>query len=83
MTIAKAITEAHSGVQVEGFFRIFVREGTDRMRGDTNLGRCTSDVIDNTALAMVAGQGLGQVLGLRRLTSPVLTTPRRRNWAPI
>ncbi len=45
----------------DGFVKIHVRDGTDRILGATIVSRCAGEMINNASLAMEAG------LGLRRL----------------
>ena len=42
----------------EGFVKVHVREGTDRILGATIVGRNAGELINNISLAMVAGMGL-------------------------
>ena len=53
----------------EGFVKIHVREGTDRILGATIVGRCAGELINNISLAMMAG------LGLRRLARVIHAYP--------
>jgi pyruvate/2-oxoglutarate dehydrogenase complex dihydrolipoamide dehydrogenase (E3) component len=45
----------------EGFVKIHVREGTDRILGATVVARHAGEMINEITLAMVAGAGLGTV----------------------
>jgi pyruvate/2-oxoglutarate dehydrogenase complex dihydrolipoamide dehydrogenase (E3) component len=45
----------------EGFVKIHVREGTDRILGATVVARHAGEMINEITLAMVAGAGLGMV----------------------
>jgi pyruvate/2-oxoglutarate dehydrogenase complex dihydrolipoamide dehydrogenase (E3) component len=63
--VVRAITDGEE----EGFVKIHVREGTDRILGATIVGRCAGELINNISLAMVAG------LGLRRLAQVIHAFP--------
>lgn len=63
--VARAITDGEE----EGFVKVHVCEGTDRILGATIVGRCAGELINNISLAMVAG------LGLRRLASVIHAYP--------
>jgi pyruvate/2-oxoglutarate dehydrogenase complex dihydrolipoamide dehydrogenase (E3) component len=63
--VVRAITDGEE----EGFVKIHVREGTDRILGATIVGRCAGEMINNISLAMVAG------LGLRRLAQVIHAYP--------
>ncbi|MBC7381108.1 MAG: FAD-dependent oxidoreductase, partial [Burkholderiaceae bacterium] len=52
--VVRAITDGEE----EGFVKIHVREGTDRILGATIVGRYAGELINNISLAMVAGLGL-------------------------
>jgi pyruvate/2-oxoglutarate dehydrogenase complex dihydrolipoamide dehydrogenase (E3) component len=53
----------------EGFVKVHVREGTDRILGATIVGRNAGELINNISLAMVAG------MGLRRLARVIHAYP--------
>jgi len=63
--VVRAITDSEEN----GFVKIHVREGTDRILGATIVGRSAGELINNISLAMVAG------LGLRRLASVIHAYP--------
>ncbi len=63
--VVRAITDSEE----EGFVKIHVLEGTDRILGATIVGRCAGELINNISLAMVAG------LGLRRLARVIHAYP--------
>lgn len=63
--VLRAITDGEE----EGFVKIHVREGSDRILGATIVGRRAAELINNISLAMVAG------LGLRRLTNVIHAYP--------
>ena len=63
--VVRAITDG----QEEGFVKIHVREGTDRILGATIVSSCAGEMINNISLAMVAG------LGLRRLARVIHAYP--------
>jgi pyruvate/2-oxoglutarate dehydrogenase complex dihydrolipoamide dehydrogenase (E3) component len=63
--VVRAITDGEE----EGFVKIHVREGTDRILGATIVGRCAGELINNLSLAMAAG------LGLRRLARVIHAYP--------
>lgn len=63
--VARAITDGEEN----GFMKIYVREGTDRILGATIVGRYAGELINNISLAMLAG------LGLRRLARVIHTYP--------
>ena len=63
--VVRAITDGEE----DGFVKIHVREGTDRILGATIVGRCAGEMINNISLAMVAG------LGLRRLACVIHAYP--------
>ena len=63
--VVRAITDGEE----EGFVKIHVREGTDRILGATIVGRSAGELINNISLAMVAG------LGLRRLAQVIHAYP--------
>lgn len=63
--VVRAITDGEE----EGFVKIHVREGTDRILGATIVGRCAGEMINNISLAMVAG------MGLRRLARVIHAYP--------
>ena len=63
--VVRAITDGEE----DGFVKVHVREGTDRILGATIVGRCAGEMINNISLAMVAG------LGLRRLASVIHAYP--------
>ena len=48
----------------DGFVKIHVREGTDRILGATIVGRHAGELINHVALAMVARIGLRQLAGV-------------------
>ena len=52
--VVRAITDGEE----EGFVKIHVREGTDRILGATIVGRNAGEMINTISLAMVAGLGL-------------------------
>lgn len=52
--VIRAITDGEE----EGFVKIHVREGTDRILGATIVGRHAGELINNISMAMVAGMGL-------------------------
>ncbi len=63
--VVRAITDGEE----EGFVKVHVREGTDRILGATIVGRCAGEMINSISLAMVAG------LGLRRLARVIHAYP--------
>jgi pyruvate/2-oxoglutarate dehydrogenase complex dihydrolipoamide dehydrogenase (E3) component len=63
--VVRAITDGEE----EGFVKIHVREGTDRILGATIVGRHAGELINSISLAMVAG------LGLRRLAHVIHAFP--------
>lgn len=65
--VTRAITDGDE----EGFVKIHVREGSDRILGATIVGRSAGEMINTISLAMVAG------LGLRRLASVIHAYPTR------
>lgn len=50
-----------SGSEEDGFVKIHVREGTDRILGATIVGRYAGEMINTISLARVAGIGLRQL----------------------
>ena len=52
--VVRAITDGDE----EGFVKVHVREGTDRILGATIVSRNAGELINNISLAMVAGMGL-------------------------
>jgi pyruvate/2-oxoglutarate dehydrogenase complex dihydrolipoamide dehydrogenase (E3) component len=63
------VVRAIADGEEEGFVKIHVREGTDRILGATIVGRSAGELINNISLAMVAG------LGLRRLAEVIHAYP--------
>ncbi len=63
------VVRAIADGEEEGFVKIHVREGTDRILGATIVGRTAGELINNISLAMVAG------LGLRRLARVIHAYP--------
>ena len=63
--VVRAITDGDE----DGFVKIHVREGSDRILGATIVGRNAGELINNVSLAMVAG------LGLRRLARVIHAYP--------
>jgi pyruvate/2-oxoglutarate dehydrogenase complex dihydrolipoamide dehydrogenase (E3) component len=63
--VVRAITDGEE----EGFVKIHVRDGTDRILGATIVGRTAGELINTISLAMVAG------LGLRRLARVIHAYP--------
>ncbi len=63
--VVRAITDGEE----DGFVKIHVREGTDRILGATIVGRHAGELINNISLAMVAG------MGLRRLAQVIHAFP--------
>ena len=63
--VVRAITDGEE----EGFVKVHVREGTDRILGATIVGCRAGEMINNISLAMVAG------LGLRRLANVIHAYP--------
>jgi len=63
--VVRAITDGEE----EGFVKIHVREGGDRILGATIVGRCAGELINMISLAMEAG------VGLRRLARVVHAYP--------
>jgi pyruvate/2-oxoglutarate dehydrogenase complex dihydrolipoamide dehydrogenase (E3) component len=63
--VVRAITDGEE----EGFVKIHVREGTDRILGATIVGHCAGEMINNISLALVAG------MGLRRLAHVIHAYP--------
>jgi pyruvate/2-oxoglutarate dehydrogenase complex dihydrolipoamide dehydrogenase (E3) component len=49
--------------QDEGFFRVHLRKGTDRILGATLVAEHAGDMIGEIVLAMTAGIGLGRISG--------------------
>lgn len=58
--VVRAITDGEE----EGFVKIHVREGTDRILGATIVGRRAGELINHISLAMVAGLGLRRLAGV-------------------
>lgn len=58
--VIRAITDGEE----EGFVKIHVREGTDRILGATIVGRRAGELINSISLAMVAGLGLRRLAGV-------------------
>lgn len=58
--VVRAITDGEE----EGFVKIHVREGTDRILGATIVGRRAGELINHISLAMVAGLGLRKLAGV-------------------
>ena len=50
--------------ETEGFVKVHVRKGTDRIVGATIVARRAGEMISELTLAMVAGIGLGQLSGV-------------------
>ena len=63
------VVRAIADGEEEGFVKIHVREGTDRILGATIVGRHAGELINNISLAMVAG------MGLRRLAHVIHAFP--------
>ncbi len=63
--VVRAITDGEE----QGFVKIHVREGSDRILGATIVGRHAGELINHISLAMVAG------LGLRRLACVIHAYP--------
>ena len=63
--VVRAITDGEE----QGFVKIHVREGSDRILGSTIVGRHAGELINHISLAMVAG------LGLRRLARVIHAYP--------
>ena len=57
----------------EGFIKIHVREGTDRILGSTIVARHAGEMINEITLAMVAG------VGLRTLADVIHVYPTQAN----
>jgi pyruvate/2-oxoglutarate dehydrogenase complex dihydrolipoamide dehydrogenase (E3) component len=55
--VDRAVTDSEE----EGFTKIHVREGTDRILGATIVARHAGEMINEISLAMVAGCGLGTI----------------------
>ncbi|MEO8753581.1 MAG: mercuric reductase [Casimicrobiaceae bacterium] len=55
--VIRALTDGEE----EGFVKIHVREGTDRILGATIVGRRAGELINHVSLAMTAGLGLRQL----------------------
>lgn len=55
--VDRALVEGES----EGFVKVHVRRGTDRIVGATVVGRCAGEIVGELALAMTAGLGLGAI----------------------
>jgi len=55
--VVRAITDGEE----EGFVKIHVREGTNRILGATIVGRTAGELINTISLAMVTGLGLGRL----------------------
>ncbi len=55
--VDRALTEAEE----EGFIKIHVKKGTDKIVGATIVARHAGDMISEITLAMVAGVGLGSI----------------------
>ncbi|UHD16458.1 FAD-dependent oxidoreductase [Thiocapsa bogorovii] len=55
--VVRAITDGEE----EGFVKIHVREGTDRILGATIVGRTAGELINTISLAMVTGLGLSRL----------------------
>ena len=49
--------------QTEGFLKVHVRKGTDKILGATLVARHAGDMISEITLAMVAGKGLSTIAG--------------------
>jgi len=56
----RALTEG----QKEGFVRVHVKKGSDRIVGATIVGRCAGDMISELSVAMVGKVGLGTLAGI-------------------
>ena len=52
------VNRAIADSEEEGFVKIHVREGSDRILGATIVARQASEMINNVSMAMVAGMGL-------------------------
>ena len=63
------VVRAIADSEEEGFVKIHVRDGTDRILGATIVGRTAGELINTVSLAMVAG------LGLRRLARVIHAYP--------
>ena len=61
--MVRAITDGEE----EGFVKIHVREGTNRILGATIVGRTAGELINTIWRAMVAGLGLRPLAPLCRL----------------
>jgi len=63
-TITVPLAEVDRAVldgQEDGFFRVHLREGTDRILGATLVAEHAGEMIGEVALAMTAGIGLGRI----------------------
>ncbi|MBC7483629.1 MAG: mercuric reductase [Rhizobacter sp.] len=58
--VVRAITDGEE----EGFVKVHVHEGTDRILGATIVSRHAGELINNISLAMVAGMGLRRLAGV-------------------
>jgi pyruvate/2-oxoglutarate dehydrogenase complex dihydrolipoamide dehydrogenase (E3) component len=55
--VDRAVTDG----ETEGFVKVHVRQGTDRIVGATIVARSAGNLIGELSLAMVAGIGLGRL----------------------
>jgi pyruvate/2-oxoglutarate dehydrogenase complex dihydrolipoamide dehydrogenase (E3) component len=58
--VDRALTDG----ETEGFVKVHVRRGTDRIVGATIVARRAGEMISEVTLAMVAGVGLGRLAGV-------------------
>jgi pyruvate/2-oxoglutarate dehydrogenase complex dihydrolipoamide dehydrogenase (E3) component len=58
--VDRAITEGHD----QGFVKVHVRKGTDKIVGATIVGKHAGDMISELTLALVSGIGLGKLSGV-------------------
>ena len=75
--VDRAVTDG----ETEGFVKVHVRRGSDRIVGATIVARHAGEMISEVTLAIVAGVGLGRLLG----RDPPLpdARPRRCATSPI
>ncbi|MEO6853895.1 MAG: mercuric reductase [Rhodoferax sp.] len=56
-----AVDRAIADSEEDGFVKIHVREGTDRILGATIVGRYAGEMVNTVSMAMVTGMGLRQL----------------------
>ena len=58
------VDRARTDGETEGFVKVHVRRGTDRIVGATIVARRAGEIISEVTLAIVAGVGLGRLAGV-------------------